>query len=121
MAGIKLTEKDPKTSGFALADVFHLVDISDTTSDPQGTSYKVQLGHFLSEFTWINITVDGQDFSVLKKNGTPVLTNIENDDWVIMMTDTRLVVGVAKTTITLVSELDDSAKFARFIDASPLL
>jgi hypothetical protein len=38
-----LTDQDEKTTGFADADVVHVVDVSDTSQNPAGSSFKVKL------------------------------------------------------------------------------
>lgn len=116
MAGQKLTDITEKSSGFSLSDLFHLVDVDNTAQDPAGSSFKVAIGNVLKEWTWIKIGTA----VVLKGTGTST-TAIQDGDWVIYMTDTRLVIGKALATVTVIGDYDDPAKFAKFIDNSPLL
>lgn len=118
MAGVKLTTKTEKTGAFADDDLLHVVDVSDTTDDASGSSFKVELLNLFAGFTWIK---NGTDYMVSKRNATPNNATIQDDDWVIYMTDTRLVIGRAKATISVLADLDDNTKFAKYVDGSPLL
>ncbi|MCR9263299.1 MAG: hypothetical protein NXH86_04035 [Flavobacteriaceae bacterium] len=118
MAGQRLPEKNEKTSGFSFAHIFHLVDESDTTDHASGSSFQAKLGNFLKELGAIQLN----GCLVIKKNASPVYTSIQDDDWVFYMSDTRLIVGVPKATITTVpTDLDDDTKFIKFLDNTPLL
>jgi hypothetical protein len=52
----KLTDRTAKTSNFADADVFHLVDVSDTSQDPAGSSFKVSLNDIFGNYFAPRIT-----------------------------------------------------------------
>jgi hypothetical protein len=113
----KLTDITEKTGAFADDDLLHIVDVSDDTDDPAGSSFKVELLNLFASFTWIKI---GSSI-VLKLNPSPNNAVIQDGDLVIYMTDTRLVIGKALASLTVLGDYDDPAKFAKFIDGSPLL
>jgi hypothetical protein len=52
----KLTDRTAKTSNFADADVFHLVDVSDTSQDPAGSSFKSTIGNIYGSYLAPKIT-----------------------------------------------------------------
>jgi hypothetical protein len=52
----KLTDRIEKTSNFAEADVFHLVDVSDTSQDPAGSSFKSTIGNIYGSYLAPKIT-----------------------------------------------------------------
>lgn len=52
----KLTDRTAKTSNFADADVFHLVDVSDTSQDPAGSSFKVSINDIFGNYLAPRIT-----------------------------------------------------------------
>lgn len=113
----RLTDKTEKSTNFSNDDLIHLVDVSDTSDNPAGSSFKVELLNLLAAFTWIKVGTA----IVLKLNPLPNNSVIQDGDLVIYMTDARLVVGKALASVTTIADYDNSARFAKFIDASPLL
>jgi hypothetical protein len=71
----KLTDRIEKTSNFADADVFHLVDVSDTSQDPAGSSFKVKLVTLWNYFLTL---IGGSPNQILYKNGSGVITGDGN-------------------------------------------
>ena len=71
----KLTDRTEKTSNFAEADVFHLVDVSDTSQDPAGSSFKVKLVTLWNYFLTL---IGGSPNQILYKNGAGVITGDAN-------------------------------------------
>jgi hypothetical protein len=59
MAGVKITDLGTLTTAVD-ADLLYIVDVSDTSQSPQGTSKQIELGNIVSSGTW-----------------TPVISNIE--------------------------------------------
>lgn len=51
MAGIKITDLTALASAEA-ADYLCIVDVSDTTQSPEGTTKKIEVGNFASSGTW---------------------------------------------------------------------
>ena len=47
MAGVKITDLTPLTTTVASDDLLYIVDISDTTESPQGTSKSIEVGNLL--------------------------------------------------------------------------
>ncbi|MGB2525702.1 hypothetical protein [Flagellimonas sp. SN16] len=119
MAGERLTDKDAiDASTISLLDVLHLVDVSDTTSNAAGTSFKTTIFNLLLKRTFIYST-NAMVFKSPANAGT-LSTEPQLNDWVIFMSDTRLVIGKAKDDIaSMPTDLDDGAKFIKFIDATP--
>jgi hypothetical protein len=52
----KLTDRTAKTSSFANDDVVHIVDVSDTSQDPAGSSFKSALGDIYGSYLAPKIT-----------------------------------------------------------------
>jgi hypothetical protein len=52
----KLTDRTAKTSSFANDDVVHVVDVSDTSQDPAGSSFKSALGDIYGSYLAPKIT-----------------------------------------------------------------
>jgi hypothetical protein len=52
----KLTDRTAKTSSFANDDVIHVVDVSDTSQDPAGSSFKSSLGNIYGSYLAPKIT-----------------------------------------------------------------
>jgi hypothetical protein len=52
----KLTDRTAKTSSFANDDVIHVVDVSDTSQDPAGSSFKSALGDIYGSYLAPKIT-----------------------------------------------------------------
>lgn len=52
----KLTDRTAKTSSFANDDVIHLVDVSDTSQDPAGSSFKSTIGNIYGSYLAPKIT-----------------------------------------------------------------
>jgi hypothetical protein len=71
MAGVKITDLGTLTTAVD-ADLLYIVDVSDTSQSPQGTSKQIELGNILSSGTWTpvvsnifsggTITVEGSSF-----------------------------------------------------------
>ena len=62
MAGVKITDLTPLATAVS-GDLLYIVDISDTTESPQGTSKSVEVGTLFERGTWIP-TFSGGAFSV---------------------------------------------------------
>jgi len=52
----KLTDRTAKTSSFANDDVIHVVDVSDTSQDPAGSSFKSTIGNIYGSYLAPKIT-----------------------------------------------------------------
>jgi hypothetical protein len=52
----KLTDRTAKTSSFANDDVIHVVDVSDTSQDPAGSSFKAAIGDIYGSYLSPKIT-----------------------------------------------------------------
>lgn len=121
MAGERLTDKDQiDIDDISLSDVLHLVDVSDTSSNAAGTSYKARLFDLLVKRTFV-ATSNALIFKSPANAGS-ISTEPQLNDWVIFMSTTRLVIGIAKDDIgvgTMPGALDDSDLFIKFIDAVP--
>ena len=62
MAGVKITDLGTLATA-ASDDLLYIVDVSDTTQSPQGTSKQIEVGNIFTNFesgTWIP-TLDGAD------------------------------------------------------------
>ena len=73
MAGVKITDLPPLTTAVS-GDLLYIVDISNTTESPEGTSSKITLGNIVTSGTWtpvfsgflnavISATVDSATYS----------------------------------------------------------
>jgi hypothetical protein len=51
MAGVKITDLTPLATA-ASDDLLYIVDISDTTESPQGTSKQIEVGNLFESGTW---------------------------------------------------------------------
>jgi hypothetical protein len=51
MAGVKITDLEVLTAPVA-ADLLYIVDVSDTSQSPQGTSKQIELGNIVSSGSW---------------------------------------------------------------------
>ena len=59
MAGVKITDLTPLTTA-ASDDLLYIVDVSDTSESPQGTSKQIEVGNLFESGTW---TPTFSDFS----------------------------------------------------------
>ena len=53
MAGVKITDLSPLLTTPVDGDLFYIVDISDTTESPEGTSKKIEFGNLFESGIWI--------------------------------------------------------------------
>jgi hypothetical protein len=116
----KLTDQTAKTTKAALNDLIHVVDVSDTSDDPAGSSFKQTILNALKGATLVPIL----GALVWKAGSGESTAQFEDGDWVIYMSGTtssdRLVIGIATGTITNISGID-SADFTKFFESNPLL
>lgn len=120
MAGQRLTDQTAKTSKPAGDDVVHVVDISNTTDNPAGSSFKMTIDNLLKGRSFKYI----QGCLVYSFASDPSTTAISANDWVIYMNiaNTRIVIGISKGALTTIpNDFDDDAKFAKFYDGNMLL
>jgi len=61
MAGVKITDLGILTAPVD-ADLLYIVDISDTSQSPQGTSKQIELGNIVSSGNWTPV-VSGETYS----------------------------------------------------------
>jgi hypothetical protein len=61
MAGVKITDLTTITSA-ASDDLLYIVDVSNTTQSPQGTSSQIELGNIVSSGNWTPV-VSGETYS----------------------------------------------------------
>ena len=60
MAGVKITDLGTLTAPVS-ADLLYIVDVSDTSQSPQGTSKQIELGNIVSSGTWTPTFSDYDD------------------------------------------------------------
>ena len=114
----RLTDRTALTTKPADGDIVYLVDISDTTDNAAGTSKQETVQNLLKGRTFQQIL----GCMVYKTTASPTTTTIQATDFVIYVTDVRLVIGRAGTGVaTIPADLDDPNKFAKFIDNGPAL
>nr|WP_299488582.1 hypothetical protein [uncultured Allomuricauda sp.] len=114
----KVTDISELINGISLDDLIHLIDVSDTTDDAAGSSFKVKLRNLLKGKTLTFIL----GCLVYKRTGTDD-TIIQDADWVFYMNSVtnRLVIGIGAADVTTIpDDLDDSAKFIKFYDGNSL-
>ena len=114
----RLTDRTELTTVTSVLDKIMIVDVSDTTDNAFGTSKQQELRNFFK----------GQSFQLIsgalvyKTFGADDSAIIDVGDWVIYMTQTRLVIGYCITIITSVpADFDNAGKFSKFIDNGPAL
>lgn len=132
----KLTDRPVLGTAPADTDVVYVVDASDTTDSPQGTSKQQLFSVFKSGLTAGAggfqelqdgaLVPGGNPFCLLfKTSQNPAADDysaIQQHDIVILCSAASLVVGHALTDFTAFpADFDDSAKFAKFIDNEPAL
>jgi hypothetical protein len=61
MAGVKITDLGTLTTAVD-ADLLYIVDVSDTSQSPQGTSKQIELGNIVSSGNWTPV-VSGETYS----------------------------------------------------------
>jgi len=78
----KLTDQTELTTGLSFDDVLYLVDVSDTTEDAAGSSFKIKVGNLLT-LLGVGVTIPGyENYTVKKGTGNTDLTTIESGDLV---------------------------------------
>lgn len=116
----RLTDQTELTDAPETNDVVYVVDVSDTTDDPAGSSKKQTLANFaqgIPSFKQIGVS----NVFVFKTIGDNY-TIVQAGDLTMFMTQTRLVMGYAITNLAIIpDDFDDPAKFAKFIDNDPAL
>lgn len=119
MANERLTDKSELTDGVTVADVMHVVDVSDTTDNAAGSSKKVQLGNLLKKLTFIPIL----GCLVYRTGSSTNVSAIQSGDWVFYMStaNDRLTIGIATGAITTIPSDLDGANFTKFYEGSSLL
>lgn len=116
----KLTDKTAKTTTPASGDLVHIVDVSDTTSDAAGTSFKHTIDDFLKGRAFLTI----QGCYALKASGNESITVLETGDFVIyedVAGDEMILATIILAITTVPADLRVSTKAARWLDTSALL
>jgi hypothetical protein len=69
MAGVKITDLELLTTPVASDDLLYIVDVSDTTESPQGTSKAIEVGNLalIESATWTPVITTSYQSSVLFK------------------------------------------------------
>ena len=67
MAGVKITDLTPLGTA-ASDDLLYIVDVSDTSESPEGTSKKVEIGDIVSSGTFASTTSASSGFNALTTN-----------------------------------------------------
>ena len=120
MANERLTDQSAYTGKPSDGDVLHMVRTSDLTDNPAGSSKQVAVSDMLK----------GRSFKLIlgclvySFVADPSKTSIVATDWVIWMdvASERLIIGVASATLaTIPADLDNVAKFDKFIETSGIL
>lgn len=76
----RVTDLTAKTSGFSLSDLIHIVDVSDTTENAAGSSFKTTVGDLFRDLG-VGITIPGfEDYTVFKGSGNNDNTALEVGD-----------------------------------------
>lgn len=79
--GKRVTDLNPITD-ITYDDLLHIVDVSDTSQSPDGSSFKVSVGNFLRSLG-VGITIQGyENYTVKKAVGNTSFTQLEVGDLV---------------------------------------
>lgn len=116
----RLTDKTARTTKPASDDLVHMVDVSNTTQNPAGSSFKMEIKNFLKGRAFIPV----QGCYTLKESSNESTSSLEAGDLVIYedVTSDVFIVATIKAAITIVpDDLRDSTKAARWIDNSAML
>ena len=78
MAGVKITDLVAITEA-ASNDLLYIVDVSNTTQSPQGTSSQIEVGNMFSSGTYLPTASDETNLTTLPSNATYIrVGNIVN-------------------------------------------
>jgi len=77
MAGVKITDLGILTAPVS-ADLLYIVDVSDTTQSPQGTSKQIELGNILSSGTWTPTFSDFTDAIIAATLNSAIYSRVGN-------------------------------------------
>jgi hypothetical protein len=69
MAGVKITDLVTITSA-ASDDLLYIVDVSNTTQSPEGTSSQIELGNIVSSGTWTPVITNQTGAATINVIGT---------------------------------------------------
>ena len=69
MAGVKITDLGAITSA-ASNDLLYIVDVSNTTQSPQGTSSQIEIGNIVSSGTWTPVISNQTGTATINITGT---------------------------------------------------
>lgn len=76
----RLTDQTEKTANLSFDDVIYVVDVSDTTENAAGSSYKIKVGTFL-RLLGVGVTIPGyENYTVKKASGNTDLTTLQVGD-----------------------------------------
>ena len=103
MAGVKITDLTPLATAVS-GDLLYIVDISDTTESPQGTSKQIEVGNMFSSGTY-----------------TPTITGVINGIIVAPLSATYIKVGnIVNCNVKLSIELDAGETTGQFQISLPV-
>lgn len=120
----RLTDKTALSTPPADGDLFHVVDISDTTGNAAGTSKKITIETILLRGLSIASPYSSNVYLLARTTGTGT-TLVAGDTIVYIDTDPGseiLLIATLKTTVaTLPLDLRDDTKAFLWLDTTPLL
>jgi hypothetical protein len=110
MAGVKITDLELLTTPVASDDLLYIVDVSDTTESPQGTSKSIEVGNMAGfESGSYTPTISGQTNGILVSPISSTYIKIKNIVSVSAQLDIQL--ASAENTGTFQIELPVASNF----------
>lgn len=118
----RVTDQTAKTTAPADDDVLHVVDISDTTDNAAGSSFKMGVANFLKGkgllviqgcYTIKDLAAGNESTTILEAGDLVLYESVSNDDFII---------ATIKAAITVVpDDLRDSSKAALWLETTAAL
>jgi hypothetical protein len=119
MAGVKITDLGTLTTAVD-ADLLYIVDVSDTSQSPQGTSKQIELGNIVSSGTWTPVISNQSGTATIDIIGTSRYSIINGICTDLCRLEIEMDTGQTLEEFNITCAVEPSTNFVSARDITPI-
>jgi hypothetical protein len=119
MAGVKITDLTTITSA-ASDDLLYIVDVSNTTQSPQGTSSQIEVGKIISNGTWTPVISNQTGTATINVIGTSRYSIINGICTDLCRVSVEMDTGQTIEEFNITCAVEPSTNFSSARDITPI-